>query len=117
MMTGLRQADVLFAPMTFAPRSRDNMSVSFPSKLADYTAAGVPILIHAPAHSSAVCWAHMYHPVAVVVNVDDPTMLADAIVGLRTDRVLRQQLADRARQVGDACFDFTAGRAVFESAW
>jgi hypothetical protein len=93
------------------------MSVSFPSKLADYTAAGVPILIHAPSCSSAVRWAEMHRPVAAVVDVDDPAVLGEAIDALRADPARRRQLAERARQVGDACFDFAAGCALFERAW
>ena len=60
MMDGLRQTDLSFAPMTFDAASRDNMAVSFPSKLADYTAAAVPILILGPPDCSAARWAETH---------------------------------------------------------
>jgi glycosyltransferase involved in cell wall biosynthesis len=51
------EADVLFAPMSFALSDRINMQMGFPSKLADYTAMGLPILICGPTDCSAVRWA------------------------------------------------------------
>jgi glycosyltransferase involved in cell wall biosynthesis len=116
MIDGLRAADVLFAPMTFDAAARDNMAVSFPSKLADYTASGVPIVIHAPAYASAVRWAARHAPVAEVVDRDDASALRDAIGQLRRDRDRRQLLADRAREIGAEYFSLAAGRARFEDA-
>src|SRR5205823_2611554 len=58
MMRELRaSADLLFVPMAFDTVARDNMIVSFPSKLADCTAVGLPILIYGPPYCSAVRWA------------------------------------------------------------
>jgi hypothetical protein len=115
LMQGLRAASLLFAPMAFDRASRDNMSVSFPSKLADYTAASVPILVHGPDYSSASRWAR-HHDAAAVVTMDDPATLRDAVVALHADRPRRQRLADRAVAAGDSCFDFDHGHAVFERA-
>ena len=116
VLAGLRGADLLFAPMTFDARARDNMTVSFPSKLADYTAAAVPIVVHAPAYSSAARWAEMHQDAARVVTVDDAAALGHAIVALRDDRAERQRLAERAVQAGHSCFDFHTGQTVFEDA-
>jgi hypothetical protein len=38
-----RDVDVLFVPMSFAAEDSDNMKSGFPSKLADYTAVGLPL--------------------------------------------------------------------------
>jgi len=116
MIAGLRQADLLFLPMTFDPRARDNMIVSMPSKLVDYTAAAVPILIHGPADCGAAQWAALHQPVAAVVSTDDEMALAKAIDGLARDREGRRQLAERAVAVGAECFAFERGHAVFEAA-
>jgi hypothetical protein len=51
------ETDVLFLPISFAESSRPNMKIHFPSKLTDYSATGLPILIHGPQDSSAVRWA------------------------------------------------------------
>ena len=116
MIDGARHVDLLFAPMAFDAASRDNMTVSFPSKLADYTAAGVPILIHAPPYSSAARWAERHHDAAAVVTVDDRSTLRDKIAALKCDRAARQALAAGAIRAGDACFSLGAGRALFEGA-
>lgn len=116
MMNALRGCDLLFAPMTFDAGARDNMAVSFPSKLADYTAAGVPILVHAPSYSSAARWAALHDDAAALVTADDPAALREAIVALRGDPPRRQRLAEGARRAGDRCFSLAAGRAIFEGA-
>ena len=51
------EADFLFVPMSFDRQDRANMELSFPSKLADYTAAGLPLLICGPPYCSATRWA------------------------------------------------------------
>ena len=45
--------------------------VSFPSKLADYTATGVPLLVMGAVYSSAVRWAREFDGAAAVVVEDD----------------------------------------------
>jgi glycosyltransferase involved in cell wall biosynthesis len=49
LATTLRaEADVLFLPMSFLRADRSNMRVAFPSKLAEYCAAGRPVLLWGP---------------------------------------------------------------------
>ena len=55
------------------------MKISFPSKLTDYTATGLPLLIHAPAYSSAVRWARAEHDVAEIVDEPGEAPLRAAI--------------------------------------
>jgi hypothetical protein len=63
------EADFVFAPMAFdAVATKDNMRLSFPSKLTDYTATGLPILICGPAHCSAARWARDHSPVAELIT-------------------------------------------------
>src|SRR5262249_28092158 len=50
-------ADALFLPASFAARERLDVATLFPSKLTDYTAAGLPILVWGPRYSSAARWA------------------------------------------------------------
>lgn len=117
MIAQLRcQADVLVVPMAFAAALRDNMVVSFPSKLADYTAVGLPLLVYGPPYSSAVRWAQLHAPVAEVVDAAGPAGLALAIRRLRGDAGRRLLLAERALEVGVACFASAAGREKFYAA-
>lgn len=105
MIHELREtADLLFLPMSFEEHSRENMIVSFPSKLADYTAIGLPILIYGPPHCSAVRWAREHPGVAVIVDRQNPEDLAAAVMRLRNEPELRLNLAQRALEVGRMCF-------------
>jgi glycosyltransferase involved in cell wall biosynthesis len=96
-------ADVLFMPMTFEEEARDNMIVSFPSKLADYTATGLPLLIYGPSYCSGVRWARA-HGVDEVVDVRGVAGLAEALDRLRSDRDRRLRLAHQALRAGGECF-------------
>jgi hypothetical protein len=117
MIAGLREvSDLLFVPMTFNPAERDNMAVSFPSKLADYTAAGVPLLIYGPQYSSAVRWAAAYSDAAEVVSHEGSDRLRPALNSLRNNAERRRCLAAGAVSAGAACFSAQAASATLATA-
>jgi hypothetical protein len=71
------EADVLFVPMTFMRAHDTEVRISFPSKLTDYTATGLPLLIYGPEHCSAVRWAVNNPGLGeVVTHQDDDALLA-----------------------------------------
>ena len=116
MIEGLRAtADLLFVPMAFGDESRDNMIVSFPSKLTDYTATGRPLLIYGPSYCSAVRWARLNQDVAEVVDQVDPDRLLKSLHQLRTCPSRRLVLAERAVEVGAQCFDASSAREVLHA--
>src|SRR5581483_8999650 len=96
--------DALFVPMSFDERERANMESSFPSKLADYTAVGLPILIRGPEYCSAVSWARENPDVADVVTSKNREPLAKAVRRLSEDSSYRMTLAVRALEVGQRYF-------------
>ena len=98
------QVDVLLVPMTFREDMHFDMEISFPSKLTEYTAIGVPILIWGPKYASAVRWGHDNPGVAEVVDTDDDSAVIAAIKKLAADPALRERLATRAMEVGHAQF-------------
>ena len=117
MIRELREiADVLFVPMTFGAEQMDNMKISFPSKLTDYTATGLPLLIHAPAYSSAVRWARAEHDVAEIVDEPGEVPLRAAITRLHEDADRRARLASNAVAAGQRYFDSAAARAALTRA-
>ena len=91
------EAHAMFVPMSFSERDRRNMEISFPSKLADSTAVGVPVVIHGPDYCSAVRWAGENPGVAEVVT--DPTV--DALV----ETLMRLQDPTRRLQLGAQALD------------
>ena len=109
-------ADVLFVPMSFADADRSNMRMSFPSKLTDYTAVGLPLLICGPADSSAVRWAQANPGVAEVVTSDDAAAIGCAVDRLCRDRDLRVRLARTAQAVGNRDFSADHAEAILHAA-
>jgi glycosyltransferase involved in cell wall biosynthesis len=109
-------ADVLFVPMSFADADRSNMRMSFPSKLTDCTAAGLPLLICGPADSSAVRWAQANPDVAEVVASDDAAAIGRAVDRLCQDRDLRVRLARTAQAVGNRDFSADQAEAILHAA-
>jgi glycosyltransferase involved in cell wall biosynthesis len=112
LMTRLREeADALFVPMSFDSRDCVNMQMAFPSKLADCTAVGLPLLIYGPHYCSAVAWARENSGVAEVVQTEDA--LAQAVHRLANDADHRIALATRALDVGRTYFSHDRIQQVF----
>lgn len=99
-----READVLVVSVSFAEGFRNNMRLNFPTKLTDYTAFGLPILICGPAYSSAVRWARENPGVAEVVDQCDASLLRVTVKGLVDDPEHRISLARQANAVGAKYF-------------
>lgn len=107
-----QEADVLFVPMSFAPADRANMQAGFPSKLADYTATGLPLLIYGPPDCSAVRWAQENPGVAEIVTGEAPQNLVAALERL-CSREYRIDLAKAALQQGNTFFSHAQVEAHF----
>ncbi len=115
LMNRLREeVDALFVPMSFDESDRSNMKMAFPSKLADCTAVGVPLLIYGPNYCSAVRWARENPGVAEVVEAQEG--LAEVVERLANDVALRQELGTRALQIGQQYFAHETVQAVFKRA-
>jgi glycosyltransferase involved in cell wall biosynthesis len=108
------QADALFVPMSFDAIDRKNMEMAFPSKLADYTATGVPMLIYGPPYCSAVHWAEENKGVAEVVDSQDQQELSKAIQRLR-EPLTREQMGKRGLDVGRRYFSYEVAQSLFYS--
>ena len=112
LLTRLRaETHALFVPMSFAASDRANMEMAFPSKLADYTATGVPLLIYGPCYCSAVAWARENPGVAEVVEAE-PDLTA-AIKRLATNSDHRIILGKRALETGREYFSHACIRQRF----
>lgn len=105
------EADALFVPMSFDPTDRANMELAFPSKLADYTATGLPLLIYGPGYCSAAVWARENEGVAEVVESE--AELSDAITRLANDPAHRVTLGQRALDVGRKYFSYEQVQQTF----
>jgi hypothetical protein len=110
------EADVLFLPMSFAPADSGAFALNFPSKLTDYTAAGLPILIWGPKESSAVKWTMMEPGVAAVVTDPSELAMSKIIDRLKNDLDWRHSLGLAAVEAGQRYFSPDCAQAtLYES--
>jgi len=101
--------------MTFELHERPNMEVSFPSKLTEYTAAGLPLLVYGPDYCSAVRWAQAHPATAEVVTNPGLDGLAAALKRLQ-DPAHRENLGRHALELGQRYFSFETGVRLFREA-
>jgi hypothetical protein len=107
------EVDFLFVPMMFdRDGSERNMRISFPSKLTDYTAAGLPLLICGPDYCSAARWARQYAPVAESIT-SERLEDVDAAVHRLEDRPYREHLGRAAAALGERLFSHRSGLKTF----
>ncbi len=97
LKAALRQADVLYLPYSFERATLRFVHTSFPSKLADYLAAGRAVLICAPPESSVVPYARE-RGFAEVVDRPSEELLAEALARLGSAEH-RRRLAARGLHV------------------
>jgi hypothetical protein len=100
----VRGSDAMFLAMSFAPEDRENTELCFPSKLADYTVAGLPILVCSPGYGTAAKWAKANPGAAERVESLEAADIAHAAERLVRDAGLRRRLAWGALEVGNRMF-------------
>jgi glycosyltransferase involved in cell wall biosynthesis len=110
------EADLLYAPLPFDEAWRGNATLGFPSKLTDYTAAGLPILIHGPAWSAAAKWVQQEPHATLFVDSISAEPLRAALASFQQDAALRMQLARGALQAGERYFSAEAALEIFRKA-
>jgi len=101
-----QEADFVFVPMAFdGDEMKCNMQVSFPSKLVDYTATALPLLVCGPDYCSAVRWARRQGSIAEVVTSEKVEELAAAVQRLEQAQY-RQRLGLASWEVGNRLFSY-----------
>jgi glycosyltransferase involved in cell wall biosynthesis len=77
----------------------------FPSKLPEYLALGMPVIVMGPAFGTGVAWG-IRNPEAVVrLDREEPVYWVQTLDALRTDDDRRVKLAEAAGVAGDRDFD------------
>jgi hypothetical protein len=108
------EADALFLPMSFQAHEAIPMAMNFPSKLTEYTAVGLPIVIQGPEISSAARWARSTPDAALVVTEPGVPALTAVLRALADDADLWNRLATGALRAATT-FDYDRGRDRFLS--
>ena len=115
---GIKEScDVLIFPYRDPPGAMERMySIHFPSKLPEYLAAGMPIVMVGPESATGVRWARR-HPEAVhLLEADAPHTWSDDFRRLASSAELRCSLAVAALEAGVDDFDPVVIRNRFWSA-
>ena len=107
-----REAHAMFIPMSYHEQDRPNMELSFPSKLTDSTAVGVPLIIDGPEYCSAVRWARNNPGVAEVTTEGDIAGLAVCLSRLQ-DPVHRVRVAHEVISRGREYFGADRATSLF----
>ena len=112
LRNALREADVLFLSYAFLDRWRHAVETAFPSKIADYLAAGKPILVLAPTYSTLARYAAEEHFAELVTDFN-PEALAAALRNLALSQPYRKILARRSLEVFRRNHDMSRQRRQF----
>lgn len=104
------EADALFIPMSFNDKHRTSTEVSFPSKLVDYTASGLPLFIYGPPYCSAIKWAKENYFMTEIVDSKDNHTFESAVKRLLFDVDHCKKLAKDSINAGNLFFSY-------ETAW
>lgn len=103
-------AHALFLPASFYPGERTVISTLFPSKLADYTAIGIPIIIWGPDYSSAARWGLQNPNAAITCTTLDPNPVKSALLRILNDSSEAASLGLGAVAAGSRDFDLVQAR-------
>jgi glycosyltransferase involved in cell wall biosynthesis len=109
-----READLLFLPLSFNSGIPEVIKTSAPGKMGEYLASQRPILIHAPSDSFVSCY-FKEHECGLVVDQDDPVILARAIERILDDEALRRRMSENALVRAKVDFSLEVAQAKFLS--
>lgn len=94
----LSGCDLLFVPMSFESRVREDLLTVFPTKVTDYWLAGRPILVYGPREYAFVPLAEK-DGYAAVVSERSPEKLAEAVKELTSSPETAGRLAEASREM------------------
>jgi glycosyltransferase involved in cell wall biosynthesis len=107
-----READVLFLALAFRSPYPEGNKTAAPGKIAEYLASGRPVLVHAP-HDSFTAWYFNAHQCGLVVDRDDPELLAREFERLLADESLQRRLVSNALECARTDFAVSSVRQKF----
>lgn len=91
-------ASILFLPLSFECNYRNLVATAAPSKLPEYLASGVPILVNAPSYAYVTYFVKK-HRCGLVVEENKPNKLIEAIRLLLNDKKIGGYFVDNALRV------------------
>lgn len=112
LIAELRDADLAYSPLGFEPDDRLLVETSFPSKIATYLRAGVPILAHAPASATNAIFV-VENEIGIAISTLEPRRIAVALLAYESNSSLRGSHAANTRAALIRHFSADARRDFF----
>ncbi len=110
------EVDVFLVTASFDESRREETGTLFPSKLADYSAVGAPVLVWAPEHASISRFVRENPDSAELVTSPEMGEVRAAIERLVRSPARRRQLGERMIEVSGRYFSAEAAWATFRGA-
>ena len=110
----LGAADALLVHQSFDKHQCRRVETSFPSKIAEYSRFGKPLVAWAPSASSGACWVRQ-NKCGIVVDDACPLKLISAINALSENRELIRTFGKNSIEMSETVFDPAAIQAAFLS--
>jgi glycosyltransferase involved in cell wall biosynthesis len=100
-------------PLAFNSQIQEVIKTSAPGKLGEYLSVGRQILVHAP-KDSFVSWFFRKHRCGVVVDRNDPQVLANEINKLMYDDQIKTSLGEKSRYIAEEEFSIDKASTKFK---
>jgi glycosyltransferase involved in cell wall biosynthesis len=108
------ECDALLLPYSWSSGAQKELfRTHFPSKLTEYLALGMPVLIVGPPWATGVRWGLVNARAALTIADSNPAAWTAALEQLRVDAELRRSLSEEAVLAGDRDFHPGAIRQCF----
>lgn len=107
------ECDVVWLPYSYSPEMRSLYETHFPSKLTEYVALGMPVLITGPSYATGVKWGLRNSDAVVTVADGSVDEVRAAVQRLTADASLRARLSQQVVAAGNRDFEPATIRKVF----
>ena len=108
-----RECDAVILPYSSSERMKQLYSYHFPSKLPEYLALGMPVMVTGPDYPTGYRWAQRHPEAAVNASCLERDKIALTLQKLKMDGQLRAKLADSAWKEAQKDFNPEKIRSVF----
>lgn len=109
-----QEADILFLPQEFNPPIPELNRTSSPQKISEYLTSGRPIIVYAPADTFVSSYFRE-QLCGIVVDHNDPFLLAEAIQQIVTNESLRRTITDNAASCAYKDFNLNEAQHDFRA--
>ena len=106
-----RECDAVILPYSSSERMKQLYSYHFPSKLPEYLALGMPVIITGPEYATGVRWGKRNPESVITCESENSKKLLALLQNLKTDRILREKMSNGAAEISGKEFNPSKIRA------